>query len=88
MSFKKRGKFFLTPKDWMILNVQYRLYFTKVCEMGGIFDKSSLTLRSKLIVLKNFLLMVEREVYFPREHTLFFITSMLRASKKRAQLSE
>ena len=38
------------------------LCFTKVCEMGGIFDKNSFILETKLNVLKNFLLRVEREV--------------------------
>ena len=31
----------LIDKDCEILNVLYRLYFTKVCEGGGIFDKNS-----------------------------------------------
>ena len=49
----------------MILNVQYRLCFTKVCEMGGIFDKNLFTLGTRLNGLKNFLLKVEKEVHFP-----------------------
>ena len=34
----------------------------RLCEMGGIFDKNSFILGTKLNVLKNFLLRVEREV--------------------------
>ena len=45
----------------MILNVQYRLSFTKVCEMGGMFYKIHF-LGTKLNVLKNLLWGVEREV--------------------------
>ena len=48
--------------------------------MEGIFYKSSFILRTKLNVLKNFLLRVEREVQFPWEHPFFFVASMLRAS--------
>ena len=47
------------------LDVEYRLCFTKVCEMGGYFYKNSLILGTKSNVLKNFLLRVEREVQFP-----------------------
>ena len=66
LSFKKLRKYILPHnKDSVILNVQYRLCFTKACEMGGIFDKNSLFLGTKLNVLKNFLLRVEREVQFP-----------------------
>ena len=35
-------------------NVQYRLCFTKVSEIGGIFDKSAFILVTKLNVLNNF----------------------------------
>ena len=38
MSFKKLRNFCLIPKGCVILNVQRRLCFTKVCEMGRIFD--------------------------------------------------
>ena len=44
------------------------------------FDKNSLILGTKLLVLKSFLLRVEREVQFRWEHPLFFVASMLRAS--------
>ena len=57
----------------IILNIQYRLCFKKVCEMGEIFDKN---LGPKLNVLKNFLLRVEREVV-PWEHLFFYVASML-----------
>ena len=52
-----------------MLNVQYRLCFTKLCEMEEIFDKNSFILETKLNVLKNFLLRVEREVQFENTHT-------------------
>ena len=51
--------FCLKHKDCVILNVQYRLCFTKISEMGGIFDKKLSLLGTKLNVL-NFLLRVER----------------------------
>ena len=44
-------------------NVQYRLCFTM--EMGGISDKNSFILGTKLNVLKKLLLRVEREVQSP-----------------------
>ena len=56
--------FHITHKDCVILNLQHRLCSTKVCEIGGIFDKNSFILTAKLNVLKNFLLRVEREVKF------------------------
>ena len=58
LSFKKLKKihFCLTHKECVILSVQYRLCFTKVCLMGDNFDKDSFTLGTKLNVLKNFLL--------------------------------
>ena len=49
----------------MILNVQYCLCFTKVCEMGAIFDKNSFILGMILDVLKNFFSRVEGEIKFP-----------------------
>ena len=55
--------------------------------MGGIFDKNSFILGKKLILLKNFLFRVEREVQFLSEHPFFFVASMLGASYRRAQFS-
>ena len=49
----------------MVANVQYRLCFTMVCEIGGISDKNSFILGTKLNVLKKLLLRVEREVQSP-----------------------
>ena len=68
----------------MILNVRYRLCSITVCEIGWIFDKNSFILRTKLNVLKNFLLRVEREVQFPWKHPFFFVASMLRAEFAKA----
>ena len=65
LSFKKLRIFHLTPKDCVISNVQYSLCFTNVCEIRGIFGKNSFILGTKLNVLKNFLLMVKREIHFP-----------------------
>ena len=48
--------------------------------MKGIFDKNLFILGTKLNVLKNFLLKIERKVQFPWEHLFFFVSSMLRAS--------
>ena len=61
LSFKKLRKYIFASHimSRIILNIQYRLCFKKVCEMGEIFDKN---LGPKLNVLKNFLLRVEREV--------------------------
>ena len=83
-SFKKLQNFRLTPQDCVILNVQYRLCFTKVCETGWIFDWNSFNLGTKLNVLKNVLMRAERKVYFPWEHMSFFVAIMLRASSRRA----
>ena len=47
---------------------------------GRDFDKNSFILGTKLNVLKNFLLRVEREVQFPWEHLFFFVASVLRVS--------
>ena len=59
LSFKKlREVFRLTLKVCAILNVQY-LSFTKVPEMEGVFDKTSLIVGTKLNLLKNFLLRVK-----------------------------
>ena len=41
------------------------VYFYKMFEMGGTFDKNLFILGTKSNVLKNFLLRVEREVQFP-----------------------
>ena len=56
--------FHITHKDCVILNLQHRLCSTKVCEIGASLDKNSFILITKLNVLKNFLLRVEREVKF------------------------
>ena len=48
--------------------------------MGGISDKNSFILGTKLNVLKNFLLRVVRELQSTWEHSFFFVASMLRAS--------
>ena len=69
MTWALRNLYFrLTHKDCVILNVQYRLCFTKVCKIGRIFDKNLFILGTKLNILKNVLLRVEREVRFPWEH--------------------
>ena len=69
MNWALRNLYFrLTHKDCVILNVQYRLCFTKVCKIGRIFDKNLFILGTKLNILKNVLLRVEREVRFPWEH--------------------
>ena len=65
LSFKKLRNLRLLPKDCVILNAQYRFCFTKVREMGRIFDKNSFALGTKLNELKTFLLRVDREVHFP-----------------------
>ena len=59
--------FHLTNIDFLILNVQYRICFPKMCEMvwGAFFDKNSFILETKLNVLKNIFLKVERKVSFP-----------------------
>ena len=57
--------FRLTHKYCVILNVQYRLFFTKLRGMGGTFHKNSFILETKLNVPKNFLLRIKREVQFP-----------------------
>ena len=43
--------------------------------MGGIIDKNSLILETKLNVLTNFWLRVEREVQFPWETPFFFVAA-------------
>ena len=48
-----------------MLNVQYRLFFTKACKMGGIFDKNLRILATELNMLKNFFFRVDREVRLP-----------------------
>ena len=55
--------------------------------MGGIFDKKSFILGTKVNVLKNLWLRVESEVQIPWEHLFFFAASMLRASLRRAQFA-
>ena len=66
-------------KDCVILKVQYLLCFTKMCEVGKIFDKNSFILGTKIIVLKN---SVEgwKKKQFPWEHQFFFVANILRAS--------
>ena len=64
----------------MILHVQYRLCFTNVYEMGGIYDKNLFTLGKKLDLLKNLLLTVEREVQFLCKNLFFLVAGMLRAA--------
>ena len=60
----KNGENTFSPhnKYCVILNVQYRLFFTKLCGRGGTFHKNSFILETKLNVPKNFLLRVKREV--------------------------
>ena len=88
LSFEKLQTYIFDQHiDCVILYVQCHLCFTKVCEMGGIFDKNSFILGTKLNVLKNVLLRVEREVQFRWEHSFFFVASMLRASQRRVRFS-
>ena len=54
--------------------------FCKGVWNGRDFDKNSFILGTKLNVLKNFLLRVEREVQFPWEHLFFFVASVFRVS--------
>ena len=71
MTFKKLRKYIVAShnKGCVILNVCYRLCFTKVCGMWDIFDKNSFTLGM---------------IQFPWEYLFFFVGSMLRASYKKS----
>ena len=71
MTFKKLRKYIVAShnKGCVILNVRYRLCFTKVCGMWDIFDKNSFTLGM---------------IQFPWEYLFFFVGSMLRASYKKS----
>ena len=68
LSFKKVRNFRLIPKDCVILNVQY--CFTKVCEMGGIFDKNWFTLGTEC-AQEPFVEGWKRSTFSLRTHVLF-----------------
>ena len=55
LTFKKLRKYIFTSynKDCVILNVHYRLCFTKVFGMGGIFDKNSSILGMRYSFLES-----------------------------------